>query len=97
MRALSWPVQGRRYFRSIVIASSPLIDRRRSVITTPSFGVSARRRLFSVSDYWNNQNHARYDVMPDGQSFVMIGVTSSSGTGIETVVVTNWLSEIEKR
>ncbi len=51
---------------------------------------------FSVSDYWNNQNHARYDVMPDGQSLVMIGVTSSSGTGIEKLVVTNWLSEIEK-
>ncbi len=67
-----------------------------TVFTAPSFSVSERRRLFSVSDYWNNQNHARYDVMPDGQSFVMIGVTSSSGTGIETVVVTNWLSEIEK-
>ena len=68
-----------------------------TVRTSPSFAITDRTRLFSVTDYWNNRNHARYSVMPDGQSFVMIGVTSSSGTGIETVVVTNWLVELARR
>jgi hypothetical protein len=68
-----------------------------TVRSSPPFAVSVRRRLFSVSNYWNNQNHARYAVLPDGESFLMIGVLSSSGTGIETIVVTNWLSEFERR
>jgi hypothetical protein len=67
-----------------------------SLRATPSLVVGERTRLFSVTNYWNNQNHARYAVMPDGETFAMIGVISSSGTGIETVVVTNWLSELER-
>ncbi len=67
-----------------------------TVRTSSAFAVTNRTRLFSVADYWNNQNHLRYAVMPDGQSFLMIGVASSSGTGIETVVVTNWLAELAK-
>jgi len=62
--------------------------------TTPSFTVRARRPLFRASNYFTNAWHARYEVMPDDQSFIMIQ-TGRGAEGMETVVVRNWLAELE--
>ncbi len=65
------------------------------VRTDPSFAVRARRPLFRVGQFFNNVWHARYDVLPDDQGFIMIQ-TSSGIDGLETIVVRNWLAEMEE-
>jgi serine/threonine-protein kinase len=64
------------------------------VRTDPSFAVRARRPLFRVGQYFSNAWHARYEVLPDDQGFIMIQ-TSSGIDGLETIVVRNWEAEME--
>ncbi len=64
------------------------------VRTDPSFIVRARRPLFRVTQYFNNVWHARYEVLPDDQGFIMIQ-TSLGVEGIETIVVRNWEAAME--
>ena len=64
------------------------------VVTEPSFTVRARRQLFRVAQYFNNAWHARYEVLPDDQGFVMIQ-TSRGSEGLRTVVVRNWVAAME--
>jgi len=64
------------------------------VRTDPSFAVRARRPLFRIGQYFSNVWHARYEVLPDDQGFIMIQ-TSSTVDGIETIVVRNWEAEME--
>ncbi|NIR45455.1 MAG: hypothetical protein GWN99_13695 [Gemmatimonadetes bacterium] len=40
----------------------------------------------------HNDFHSIYDIHPDGQRFVMV---ESAQTGTETVVVLNWLRELD--
>ena len=62
--------------------------------TDPSFTIRARRPLFRVGQYYNNVWHARYEVLPDDQSFIMI-MTNLGVEGLETIVVRNWIAEWE--
>jgi Tol biopolymer transport system component len=64
------------------------------VRTDPSFIVRARRPLFRVTQYFNNVWHARYEVLPDDQGFIMIQTTLGV-EGIETIVVRNWEAAME--
>jgi serine/threonine-protein kinase len=64
------------------------------VRTDPSFAVRGRRPLFRVGQYLSNVWHARYEVFPDDQGFIMIQ-TSSGIDGLETVVVRNWEAEMD--
>ena len=55
-----------------------------SVRTDPTFAVVARDTVFADRYIFANNPHANYDVMPDGEHFVML---QSAGEGVLTVVV----------
>ncbi|MEZ4588224.1 MAG: hypothetical protein R2909_17740 [Gemmatimonadales bacterium] len=57
-----------------------------TVRAEPSFAVVARDTVFADSYLFATNPHANYDVMPDGEHFVML---KSVGEGVLTVVV-NW-------
>ena len=63
------------------------------VVGEPSFAVRARRPLFAVNDYFNNPFHARYEVLPTDQSFIMIEDVRVNE--LRTIVVRNWLAAME--
>ncbi len=55
-----------------------------TVRTEPAFAVVARDTVFADRYLFANNPHANYDVMPDGEHFVML---ESAGEGVLTVVV----------
>ncbi|MBA3497487.1 MAG: protein kinase [Gemmatimonadales bacterium] len=66
-----WSRDGRElFYRSPGPGEPQLIAAR--VETRPSLRVVSRTPLFRVTDYEAATPHANYDVMPDGQSFVMV-------------------------
>ena len=84
-----WSRDGRRIFfinGSRVVAAS--------VVTSPSFSVSARDVLFE-GNYWTGTGHAGYDVAPDGKSFLMLRPVS--GNSEQIVVINNWMAELRAR
>jgi serine/threonine-protein kinase len=48
------------------------------VETTPQFRVTSRTALFPYTEYETATPHANYDVMPDGQSFIMVRLGRAS-------------------
>ena len=64
-----------------------------AVRTSPAFEVAARTPLFDASNYLSVEDHANYDVHPDGQSFVMI--RSPQATQIQLIL--NWTAQIRER
>jgi eukaryotic-like serine/threonine-protein kinase len=62
-----------------------------SVVTTPTFSVTARDVLFE-GNYLLNGGHASFDVSPEGKSFLMLRPVS--GAGEEIVVIPNWAAEL---
>ncbi len=80
-----WSRDGRElFFRNQGASDIQLIS---AVISTaPSLRVVSRTPLFKVDDYEAAIPHANYDVMPDGQSFVMV----RQGRLSEFVYVQNW-------
>jgi serine/threonine-protein kinase len=64
--------------------------------TAPGFAVGARRRLFSVTGYLGSTFHAHYDVLPGDTAFIMLG-TASVNTDRRTIIVENWLDELERK
>ena len=59
-----------------------------------AFAVTAREPLFADA-FDGEMPHSNYDITPDGRRLVMIAAEASSG--IETVVVVNWLPELRAR
>lgn len=59
----------------------------------PTFAVVARDTVFTDSYVFATNPHANYDVMPDGERFVML---KSAGEGVLTVVV-NWGEALRAR
>lgn len=49
-----------------------------SLATSPELQVTARRSLFPIGEMVPGVTHANYDVSPDGRTFVMIRMASSS-------------------
>jgi eukaryotic-like serine/threonine-protein kinase len=84
-----WSRDGRKIFfvneRQLVAAS---------VVTSPSFSVTARDILFE-GDYRTGFRHASYDVAPDGKSFVML--RRVGGNSEQIVVLHNWAAELQAR
>jgi hypothetical protein len=74
--ALFWPEQG-------FVAAA--------VTVSPSFRVGNRRVLFDDRQYLTHAYGAAYDVLPDGQRFLMIRRGSESP---QVVVVLNWLEQL---
>jgi hypothetical protein len=64
------------------------------VSTSSGFVVGARKTLFSVAPYKRHPTHRAYEVLPDGQHFLMIR-EGLRGVG-ELVMVENWLSDVAK-
>ncbi|MGH7644489.1 MAG: hypothetical protein ACREMR_02785, partial [Gemmatimonadales bacterium] len=66
-----WTRDGRElFYREDAGPTSRLIAA--AVRTSPAFEVVSRTPLFDVSNYAEVEDHANYDVHPDGRSFVMI-------------------------
>ncbi len=63
-------------------------------VTTTSGFVIARRDTVMTDLYQVGANYAAYDVMPDGQSFIMI---RPIGAGAPPVIVLNWFAELKER
>ena len=65
------------------------------VAARPTMSVGTPRALFADNRYNRNQNgNANYDVLPDGQGFVMI---LGGGAPTELEVVLNWFEELKDR
>ena len=84
-----WSRDGRKIFfvneRQLVASS---------VVTSPSFSVTARDVLFE-GNYQTGFRHAGYDVAPDGKSFVMLRPVE--GNSEQIVVIHNWAAELQAR
>jgi hypothetical protein len=63
------------------------------VETRAGFVIVRRDTLFA-DIYQLGNNHAAYDVMPDGQSFIMV---RSIGAGALPMIVLNWFDELRER
>jgi eukaryotic-like serine/threonine-protein kinase len=61
----------------------------------PGFLVRERKSLFSAADYDNDPEHARFNVSPDDQRFLMSRKFTSAESDL--VLVLNWFSELKAR
>jgi serine/threonine-protein kinase len=65
-----WAPDGRELF---YLSTEGQVDMMAATIrTSPALEVTARRVLFSTTDYVSTTPHANYDVSPDGRTFVMV-------------------------
>jgi serine/threonine-protein kinase len=65
------------------------------VETAEGFRALTPRTLLTLPPLAQNRGWA-YDVMPDGQRFLLLKSTAASGTKSELRVVINWLDEVER-
>jgi hypothetical protein len=80
-----WSRDGRElFYRGWVTGGLRLIAAR--VETRDEFRVLSRAALFEDADYEGATPHANYDVMPDGQSFIMV----RQGRFTEVSYLANW-------
>jgi hypothetical protein len=80
-----WSRDGRElFYRGSVTDGLRLIAAR--VETGAEFRVLSRTALFEDADYEGATPHANYDVMPDGQSFIMV----RQGRFTEVTYLANW-------
>jgi serine/threonine-protein kinase len=68
--------------------TSQLISAR--IRTAPTFEVLSRTPLFDVTNYANAEDHANYDVSPDGRSFAMIRNAQAS----QIQLILNWAAQL---
>ncbi len=87
-----WSRDGRElFFRSLGPDEPQLVSA--AISTTPGFRVISRTPLFKVDDYEGAAPHANYDVMPDGQSFIMVRLGRLS----EFVYMQNWTAMLQQQ
>jgi len=60
--------------------------------TAPTFEVVSRAPLFDVTHYVTVEDHANYDVHPDGRSFVMVRSTQAS----QIYLIQNWAAQLRE-
>jgi serine/threonine-protein kinase len=68
--------------------------------TTPTFTITGRERLFEVGPYYREAAGWRaFDVSLDDESFLMISVSGSGGSGVPTRMfyVQNYFEELKER
>jgi serine/threonine-protein kinase len=86
-----WSRDGREvFYREDAGMGSRLIAA--EIRTSPTFEVVRRSPLFDASGYVVAEDHANYDVHPDGRSFVMIRSPQAS----QVQVVLNALTQLER-
>ena len=66
-----------------------------TIATVNGFEIRDRKSLFSSADYDNDTEHARFNVSPDDQRFLMS--RRNTGSGTELVLVVNWFTELKAR
>ena len=68
-----------------------------SVQIAPSFEVVDRELLFDQQFYVGNAVRTHYDITPDGQRFLMIGVGDTGEEGGPRInVILNWFEELKR-
>jgi hypothetical protein len=80
-----WSRDGRELFYRGSVADGPRLIAAR-VEAAAGFRVLSRTPLFEDADYEGATPHSNYDVMPDGQSFIMV----RQGRFTEVSYVANW-------
>jgi Tol biopolymer transport system component len=66
-----WSPDGRElYYRETRQGDPNLVAA--GIRTSPTLGVTGRKRLFAVGDIVGTNPHANYDISPDGKTFVMV-------------------------
>ena len=86
-----WSRDGRElFYREDAGMGSRLIAA--TIRTTPTFEVQRRTPLFDVSSYVVAEDHANYDVSPDGRGFVMVRSPQAS----QIHVVLNALTQLHR-
>ena len=63
----------------------------------PTFVAGQQEVLFPMDDYLTISAHAKYDVSPDDQRFVMLRINSEDAVASEIIMVTNWFTELRGR
>ena len=66
------------------------------VLPGPEFETGPHEVLFAANEYRSDLYHAAYDVLADGQRFVMIRASKSGTLDEELIVVENWLEELNR-
>jgi len=86
-----WTRDGRELvYREDAGAISRLIAA--EIRTAPTFEVVSRAPLFDVTHYVTVEDHANYDVHPDGRSFVMVRSTQAS----QIHLIQNWVAQLRQ-
>jgi serine/threonine-protein kinase len=80
-----WSRDGRELFYIGLVNGAPNLVAAQ-VETSPQFRVVSRTPLFDYSGFETATPHANYDVMPDGQSFLMVRLARAS----EFTYLQNW-------
>ncbi|HUF47769.1 MAG TPA: protein kinase [Vicinamibacterales bacterium] len=87
-----WSHDGRQIFYR-----SPTSLMAVSIRTSPTFGTSTPRPLFSLADYvLAGTRGIRYDVAPDGRFLMLKDDTGVSAAQSRVIVVQNWFTELER-
>ena len=68
-----------------------------TVRTDPDFGVESRDSLFPWTSYSTVGATSYYDLSPDGQQILAIGLFSGSNDEDRVVLVENWFEELKER
>jgi hypothetical protein len=64
-----------------------------AIHTSPAFEVLSRSPLFDAANFVSAEDHANYDVSPDGRRFVMIRSPQPS----QIQLVQNWTALLRER
>ena len=67
------------------------------VSTDPGFAPGQQEVLFSVAGYMQSIFHAKYDVTPDDQRFMMLRTGDPLAAAAEVILVTNFFEELKRR
>ena len=66
-----WSPDGRELFYRETKQGDPYLVAA-GIATSPTLGVTIRKRLFPIGDIVGTNPHANYDISPDGKTFVMV-------------------------
>jgi serine/threonine protein kinase/Tol biopolymer transport system component len=89
-----WARNGRElFYRSVDTDKMMAIE----VQTEPSFRASAPRVLFQGRFAGAIDQHAGYDISPDGQRFLMLKANEQSQAPAQINVVLNWFEELKQK
>ena len=63
---------------------------------TPQLGQLGKPRLLCERHFYDSGSGGDYDVMPDGQHFIMLDESATEPRPTGLVLVENWFEELER-